>query len=346
MSFSIGIVGLPNIGKSTLFRALTKKEVKVDARPFSTINPNIGKILVPDKRLEEIARIVKPEKTTPTTIEFIDIAGLVKNAYQGAGLGNRFLSSIRECDALVEILRGFHDPKIEHIEKNIDPLRDAGIIKTEFLMKDLQTLENSILKIKGDKKENQKKLNVLEKLKEEVQKGVMVSEIELQDEEKETIKEYRLLTQKPKLFVLNINREDPVLTNRLKKELGKIIMFNLKLEQEISELTKSDLKELKMRSCLDQLILNCYDILNLITFYTIAKGKETRAWTLKKGGTAQEAGGRVHSDFEEKFIRADILNWEKLIEAGSWNDGQRLGFVKTAGKEHVVQDGDVIEFKI
>jgi len=350
MSFSIGIVGLPNIGKSTLFKALTRKEVNIDARPFTTTHVNIGIISVPDKRLRKIARIVKPELITPTTIEFVDIAGLVKNAYKGEGLGNKFLADIRNCHALIEILRAFEDQRVEHIEGNIDPLRDIEIIKTEFLMKDLETLENSFSKQKKEKKiktkQDEKKLRILEKTKESVAKGLSVSELNLEKEEKEFIKEYRLLTEKPKIFILNINKPELPLVKRLKKDLKKFSVFNLKLEEEISELSNNELKELKIKSHLDRLILSCYDVLNLITFYTIAGGKETRAWTLSKGSKAPQAGGCVHSDFEKRFIKAEVLPWEKLVEIKSWNQARKLGLIKTVGKDYIVQDGEIIEFKI
>lgn len=350
MSFSIGIVGLPNIGKSTLFKALTRKEVNIDARPFTTTHVNIGIISVPDKRLRKIARIVKPELITPTTIEFVDIAGLVKNAYKGEGLGNKFLADIRNCDALIEILRAFEDQRVEHIEGNIDPLRDIEIIKTEFLMKDLETLENSFSKLKKEKKirtkQDEKKLRILEKTKESVAKGLSVSELNLEKEEKEFIKEYRLLTEKPKIFILNINKPELPLVKRLKKDLKKFSVFNLKLEEEISELSNNELKELKIKSHLDRLILSCYDVLNLITFYTIAGGKETRAWTLSKGSKAPQAGRCVHSDFEKRFIKAEVLPWEKLVEIKSWNQARKLGLIKTVGKDYIVQDGEIIEFKI
>lgn len=350
MSFSIGIVGLPNIGKSTLFKTLTRKEVNIDARPFTTIHPNVGSISVPDQRLRRITRIIKPEIITPTTIKFIDIAGLVKGAYQGEGLGNRFLAHIRNCDALVEILRTFEDPKVEHVEGGIDPLRDAETIKTEFLMKDLETLENSLSKLKQETKSrtrrDERKIEVLQKIKEGVAKGLLVSELPLGEGEKELIREFQLLTGKPKIFILNINKQNLSLIKGLKKSLKKLLVFNLKLEEELSELSKKELRELKLKSHLDRLILSCYDTLNLITFYTITGGKETKAWTLSKGSKAPQAGGCVHSDFEKRFIKAEVLPWEKLVEIKSWNQARKLGLIKTVGKDYIVQDGDIVEFKI
>lgn len=285
MSFSIGIVGLPNVGKSTLFKALTKRQVDIADYPFTTISPNVGVVAVPDERLEKIAEVIKPQKVTPTVIEFVDIAGLVKGAHKGEGLGNQFLAQIRNCDAIVEVVKAFGE--------NPTPQDDIEIIKTELELKDLEC------------------------------------------EEKEN-----LLAKKPIVYVYNISGEaqagsDPT-----------TLKIDLKMEEEISELSEKEKKELNLSSQLDHLIKLCYDILDLITFYTITGGKETRAWTLKKGSTAPQAGGKVHSDFQEKFIRAEVIEWRKLIEAGGWAKARERGWIQTAGKDYIVQDGDVIEFKI
>lgn len=285
MSFSVGIVGLPNVGKSTLFKALTKRQVDIADYPFTTISPNIGTVPVPDERLEKIAQIIKPQKVTPTVIEFVDIAGLVKGAHKGEGLGNQFLAQIRNCDAIVEVVKAFGEKPT--------PQDDIEIIKTELELKDLEC------------------------------------------EEKEN-----LLTKKPIVYVYNISGEaqagsDPA-----------TLKIDLKMEEEISELSEKEKKELNLSSQLDHLIKLCYDILDLITFYTITGGKETRAWTLKKGSTAPQAGGKVHSDFQEKFIRAEVIEWRKLIEAGGWAKAREHGWIQTVGKDYIVQNGDVIEFKI
>jgi len=336
MSFSVGIIGLPNVGKSTLFKALTKNPVDIAAYPFTTIHPNVGVVHVPDERLEKIAEVIKPEKITPTVIEFIDIAGLVKDAHKGEGLGNQFLAHIRNCDAIVEVVRGFDDPNVEHVAGIIDPKRDIEIVKTELLMKDLETLENSTAK---EKQEN-KKLKLLNKIKDWVSQGKLISNLDLTTEEKSEIKEYQFLTQKPIGFILNTDGN---------KEFNLDIQYlamNLKDEKEISELSEKEAKELQIEPKLDQLILDCYNILDLITFYTVAGGKETRAWTLKKGLRAPDAGGVVHTDFEKKFIRAEVISWQKLVEAGNWHRARELGLIRTVGRDYEVEDGDVIEFKI
>ncbi len=288
MSFSVGIIGLPNTGKSTLFKALTKKKVDIAAYPFTTIDPNVGVVAVPDERLKKIAQIVKPEKTIETVIEFVDIAGLVEGAHKGEGMGNQFLSYIRPCDAVVEVIRGF---KTSDITEEISPKRDIEIIENELLMKDQETDDN-------------------------------------------------VLASKPKVYVFNIQEGAGV------PEIPNSLTIDLKLEEEASELSESEAEELKIKSKLDQLILACYNILDLITFFTITGGKETRAWTLKKGCNALEAADKVHSDFKERFIRAEVIHWQKLVETGSWTKAKELGQIKTVGKEYIVQNGDIIEFKI
>jgi len=285
MSFSVGIVGLPNVGKSTLFKALTKRQVDIADYPFTTIDPNVGVVAVPDQRLEKIAEVIKPEKVTPTVIEFIDIAGLVKNAHKGEGLGNQFLAQIRNCDAIVQVVRAFGE--------NINPEEEIETVRTELELKDLESKE----------KEN-------------------------------------LLSKKPVVYVYNTSN------GKLTKNDIVNLSLNLKMEEEISELSEEEKKELGVKSQLDGLILACYNILDLITFYTITGGRETRAWTLKRGSKAPQAGGKVHSDFEEKFIRAEVILWKSLVEAGSWPKAREKGWIKTVGKDYVMQDGDVIEFKI
>jgi GTP-binding protein YchF len=345
MSFSVGIVGLPNVGKSTLFKALTKKKVDVAAYPFTTIHPNYGVVTVPDERLKKIAEIIKPEKVTPTVIEFIDIAGLVKGAAKGEGLGNQFLAQIRNCDAVLEVVRAFEAADIEHVAGEINPGRDIEIVKTELLLKDLETLENLLKKfekdIKSKDKTVSKKFNLLTRVKEQVSQGKSVAEIDLTEEEKTEIKEYQFLTAKPVLYILNTDKKPEF----LKPEVKHLAM-NLKEEEEISELNESETQELGINSSLDRLISDCYNILDLITFFTVTGGKETRAWTIGRGASAPQAGGRVHSDFEEKFIKAEVINWQKLVEAQSWSKARELGWLKTVGKEYIVEDGDVIEFRV
>ncbi|MDD2696938.1 MAG: YchF family ATPase [Candidatus Pacebacteria bacterium] len=343
MSFSVGIVGLPNVGKSTLFKALTRIKVDIAPYPFTTIHPNVGVVQVPDERLQKVAEIIKPEKITPTIIEFVDVAGLVKGAHKGEGLGNQFLAQIRNCDAILEIVRGFEDQNVEHVTGEINPEKDIEIIKIELLMKDLETIDGLLAKLEKEIKDKKtiKKIELVKRIKDWVSQEKMISEFQLGEEEKSEIKEYQFLTSKPILYILN--------SDGVTKELPiqfKYLAMNLKDEEGFSELSQKDKEELGAQSKLDQLILNCYNILDLITFYTVAGGKETRAWTLKKGLTAPEAGGVVHTDFKEKFIRAEVINWQKLAEASAWKQAQEKGWLKLVGKEYVVQDGDVIEFKI
>lgn len=284
MSFSVGIIGLPNTGKSTLFKALTKKQVDIADYPFTTIDPNVGIVPVPDLRLEKIADIVKPEKVTPTIIKFIDIAGLVKNAHKGEGMGNQFLSHIRPCDAVIEVVRCF--------DQNNNPKENIETIDNELKMKD-QELEDNVL------------------------------------------------SSKPKIYLFNIKEDDINLP-----EIENSLAIDLKTESEINDLSPEEIEELKIQSRLDQLILACYNILDLITFFTTTGGKEARAWTIKKGSDIITAAAKVHTDFAQKLIKADVLNYQELIESGSWNKARELGKIKLAGKEYIVQDGDILEFKI
>jgi GTP-binding protein YchF len=343
MPFSIGIVGLPNVGKSTLFKTLTGQQVEIAPRPFTTIKPNYGVVVVPDKRLKRIAEAVRPEKIVPTVIEFIDIAGLVKNAWKGEGLGNEFLSQIRNCDALLEIIRVFENERIQHVEKNLDSQRDADIVKVEFLMKDLEVIEKSLPKLerKTDKL-SQKKARLLRRIKENIGRGIKISEISLDSQEKQLIKEFQFLTEKPLLLIVNSGSKNAAVGEKLLGSLN----INLKLEEEANELSDQEIEELKIKKSLPKLIVACYQILGLITFYTIAGGKEVRAWTLAKNSTAAEAAGLVHSDFEDKFIRAITINWQQLIRAGGWAAAQKKGLLISVGRKHVVRDGDVIEFRI
>ena len=348
MSFSVGIVGLPNVGKSTLFKALTKKPVEIAPYPFTTIQPNLGLVFVPDERLSQVSKIIKPEKVTKTCIEFVDIAGLVKEAHKGEGLGNQFLSHIRNCDAILEVVRCFADPNVENVLGEINPEKEIEIVKVELLMKDLETLESLISKIekKGDKTPHQnlvggKKIEILKKIKEEISKEKSISEINLNLEEKLEIKEYQFLTQKPILHILNTNDKTQYSTPGV-----EYLRMNLKEEEEITELSEGEIKELGIKSQISRLIKACYDILDLITFFTVTGGKETRAWTVKRSERAPQAGGVVHSDFEKKFIRAEVIPWQKLVQAGSWLKAREKGWLQIVGKDYIVQDGDVIEFKI
>jgi len=363
MSFSIGIVGLPNAGKSTLFKALTKKEIDIASYPFTTIDPNVGIVKVPDERLDKISEIIKPEKTTLTAIKFVDIAGLVKNAHKGEGLGNQFLSHVAECDAILEIVRNFSSSNNNsaasseeteyEISEKPNPKRDIDIIKNEMIMKDLQTTRNNLQKLEkkfdsSDKKLKQK-YKTLKKIEKSLSKDKKIIEINLKQEEVEAIKEFQFLTQKPTVYIFNFSESQNNVSANIKNDLPSntpILKYDIKTEQEVSELSEQDKKELEMKSNLDSLIIACYNILNLITFYTIAGFKETRAWTLKKGKTCPEAGGVVHSDFQDNFIKAQVIFWEDLIKAGGWKTAKEKGLIRTEGKNYIVKDGDITEFKV
>lgn len=348
MLLKIGIIGLPNVGKSTLFKALTQQTVDISNYPFCTIDPNVGVVAVPDEKLAAVAKIVKPKKVTPTVIEFVDIAGLVKNAHQGEGLGNQFLARIREVNAICQVVRVFVNEKIAHVEGQPEPQRDIEIVNTELMMKDLETINKRLEKTKKqartDDKKSLQELEELNEIKKILEQGKLVKEVGNEapnrDPRSQIIKELSLLTAKPIIYVFNISESD-------EKNPFSGISLNLKSESELSELSAKEQKELEMSpSQLDQLIKACYQTLDLITFYTITGSQETRAWTLKNGLKVPQAGGVVHSDFEEKFIRAEVINWKKLVEARSWSRAREKGILRIEGKEYVVQNGDVIEFKI
>lgn len=346
MSFSIGIVGLPNVGKSTLFKALTKNKVDISNYPFCTIDPNVGIVKVPDERLEKIAEIIKPEKVTPTVIEFVDIAGLVKGAHKGEGLGNQFLSRIREVDAIIHLVRYFKDENVAHPSGKINPKEDIEIVNTELVLKDLETVKKRTEKLKKEvkigSKEAQEKLAILDKVKNILEKNQLLVN-NFDEEEKEQIKPLQLLTIKPIIYLLNVSEGQK---EQNLPDIDNKIVLPLKLEVGLSEFSEQDLKELEAESHLNNLIGACYRLLNLITFYTITGGKESRAWTIRQDSLAPQAGGVVHSDFCQNFIRAEVIGWQELIEAGSWAKARERGLVRTEGKVYEVKDGDVIEFKI
>lgn len=357
MSLKIGIVGLPNVGKSTLFKALTREQVNIANFPFATIDPNVGVVKVPDQRLNKLADMSKSRKIIPAAIEFVDIAGLVKGAHEGAGLGNQFLARIREVDAIVEVVRDFDDPNIIHVEGNISPQRDIETIQLELAMADLQTVNKHLLKnekdLKSGNKRAQEEKMVLEKIKNILEAGDLAVKANVSGSELEIIKDLHLLTLKPFIFVFNIGNGSPRLSeseaggekylNPRNKNLG--VGMNLKFEVEISEMEELEAKEFKNESHLDDLIKTAYEILGLITYFTTGED-ETRGWTIKAGSTAPRAGAAIHTDFEEKFIRAEVINWQKLLECNSWVNARSKGFLRIEGKDYVVCDGDVIEFKI
>ena len=349
MNLKIGIVGLPNVGKSTLFKALTREKVNVANFPFATIDPNIGIVKVPDERLDELAKMSKSKKIIPAAIEFVDIAGLVKGAHEGAGLGNQFLARIREVDAIVEVVRDFEDSNIIHVEGNVSPSRDMETIQLELAMADLQTLNKHLSKIdkdlKSGRKYAQEEKMILEKVKTVLEAGDLAAKTNLSDSELELIKDLHLLTLKPLLFVFNISDN----TDKNKRHdfvnHKKSVALDLQFEAEIAEMGEDEAKEFKQSSHLPNLIKAAYDLLALITYFTTGED-ETRGWTIKAGWTAPQAGSVIHTDFEKKFIKAEVINWQKLLEYGSWSNARAKGFLRTEGKDYVVEDGDVIEFKI
>lgn len=339
----IGIVGLPNVGKSTLFQALTHKQVDISNYPFATIDPNIGVVEVPDERLYKLAEISHSKKIVPAIVEFVDIAGLVKGAAEGEGLGNKFLTHIREVDAICHVVRAFENENITHVAGKPEPLRDLEIIKTELALKDLETIEkakiSTIKDARSGKKEAIETLAHLEAV-EKILKENTLNENPVPAEIKKTADLYQLLSFKPHLVVFNIsgkNVEIPKIPNSIAINIGE--------ENNISTLSPEEQNELGVKSGLTELIKTAYELLGLITFFTTGED-ESRAWTISQGSSAKRAGRAIHSDFEEKFIRADVIFWEKLLETGSWSKSRDLGILRSEGKEYIVKDGDVIEFKI
>ncbi len=352
MSLSIGIVGLPNVGKSSLFNILTKKKVEAANYPFCTIDPNVGVVKVPDVRLDKIAQVSHPTKIIPAFIEFTDIAGLVKGAHQGEGLGNQFLSHIRECDAICEVIRDFKDENVIHVEGQINPKSDRETINMELIFADLKTvekkLERVIKEVRANSKEALKQKEVLEEILKLLENGKAVRELEIKDEDQAFVKSLNLLTIKPIIYALNSDDTTAPLDDF--NWDGEIIRINVKAEEEIAQLDEAEqaeyLQELGIdKSGLDKLINSSYRLLGLETFFTTGKD-ETRAWTIKKGTKAPQAAGEIHSDFEKGFIRAEVINWEKFIEAGSELKAKELGWIRTEGKDYVVSDGDICNFLI
>ncbi|MFA5023955.1 MAG: redox-regulated ATPase YchF [Patescibacteria group bacterium] len=352
MSLSIGIVGLPNVGKSTLFNLLTKKGVEAANYPFCTIDPNVGIVKVPDFRLEKLAAVSKPLKVIPTTIEFVDIAGLVAGASKGEGLGNKFLAHIRECSAICEVIRDFKDKNVIHVDGKIDPASDKETINTELILADLATIEKRLDKTKREAKSGDKELinsaRILEKIYQCLAAGKPVRDLEFTDEDLPFAKTLNLLTIKPILYLLNI--DENYSGNVLPETNDLIIKINVKLEEEIVNLPEEDqaeyIKELGLeQSGLDRLIQSSYKLLGLDTFFTTG-ADETRAWTIKHGSKAPQAAGEIHTDFIKGFIRAEVINWLKFVECGSEVKARELGLIRTEGKEYIVQDGDVCNFLI
>lgn len=353
MSLQIGIVGLPNVGKSTLFKALTKNPVDINNYPFCTIEPNVGVVKVPDERLLKLSEMSQTEKIVPAVVEFVDIAGIVKGASEGEGLGNKFLANIREVDAIAQVVRVFENSNITHIHNKIDPLGDIDVINMELILADLETVAKTQFRVekevKGSKKGAEKQLEVVKKIKATLEIGKLANETEGIDEMvkeengKLIIREMSLLTMKPFLYVYNVADIEEKLLPEL--ENRKHIKLDIKIEEELIEMNEEEKAEMGLVSHIDDLTQAAYDLLGLQTFLTTGK-IETRAWTIKKGATAPEAGAAIHTDFQEKFIRADVIMWDKLLEIGSWGKAKEVGAVKTVGREYVMTDGEVVEFKV
>lgn len=368
---SIGIVGLPNVGKSTLFQALTKKSVAISNYPFCTIDPNVGVVSVPDERLEKLAATFRSKKVVPTVVEFHDIAGLVKNAAKGEGLGNEFLSHIRSVDAVCEVVRCFPESDIVHVEGSVDPKRDLETIHLELILADLQIVEKALTKAASEAKsgsaEATRRRDALVTLKQTLESEELLANHPWEAQEQTLMRELGLLTIKPLLVTFNVAEEEVRTTAFEKTQQEKTAFLKenfpqlrrvrglalaIRLEAELAELTAEEAalyrRELEISSDyrgLDALISNSYETLELITFFTTGED-ETRAWTVRQGSTAPVAGGRIHSDFEEKFIRAEVIPWQTLIEIGSWHKARESGMLRTVGRDYIVQDGDVIEIKI
>lgn len=360
----LGIVGLPNVGKSTLFNSLTKAGAESANYPFCTIDPNIGIVPVPDERLQVLGNLYNSEKVIPAAIEFVDIAGLVKGASKGEGLGNQFLSNIREVDAIVHVVRCFEDSNIIHVDGSISPLRDIETINLELIFSDMDILERRIARTsKGAKNDKAlaKELDLLEKIKKHLEDGNMAKSFTTDDEEElEWLKSYNLLTYKPVIYAANVKEDDLADDGKnnpwveqvrefAKNEKSEVFVICAQIEQEIAELDEEEkkmfLEDMGLsESGLEKLISASYHILGLISYLT-AGPKETKAWTITRGTKAPQAAGKIHSDFERGFIRAEIVNYSNLVECGSYNSAKDKGLVRSEGKEYVVQDGDVVLFR-
>ena len=358
----LGIVGLPNVGKSTMFNSITKAGAECANYPFCTIEPNVGVVPVPDERLDELTKMYNPEKTTHAVIEFVDIAGLVKGASKGEGLGNKFLSHIRETDAIVEVVRCFEDSNVVHVDGSVDPIRDIETINLELIFADIETVNKRLDKarknLKADKK-YQEEIDLLEKILKNLEEGKSARALEFTEEEQVLVKDMFLLTTKPILYIANVsesqldNRENDELVMKVKeyakKENAEVIPLCVKIEEELSGLDDDDKKEMLEalgleESGLDKVIKRSYDLLGLMSFLTAGE-PEVRAWTIKKGTKAPQAAGKIHSDIERGFIKAEVVSYDDLMKEGSMVAAREKGLVRSEGKEYIMQDGDIVLFK-
>jgi len=363
MSLSIGIVGLPNVGKSTLFSALTKKSVLIANYPFATIDPSVGVVAVPDDRLDRLAQMSNSVKTVPAAVEFVDIAGLVKGASEGEGLGNKFLQNIRETDAIAEVVRMFDDEDIHHVHGEADPARDIDIIDLELVLADLESAQKRLERVERDSKGGDKELllerDTLKKVISVLEAGKPARTVSLEEKEREAAKKLHLLTMKPILYVLNrksgavnVDAEGGERWHHLRRFLeesgAQYVFVDAGVEHDLSEVHDDERAQFRRElgvegNGIDDLIRAGYSLLDLISFFTTGQ-TESRAWTIKRGTRAPEAGAAIHSDFRDKFIRAETIRWDKLLEAGSRAAARDKGWIRAEGKEYIVQDGDVIEF--
>ena len=362
MSLTAGIVGLPNVGKSTLFNSITKKNILAANYPFATIDPNVGMVSVPDERLEKLEEMVTPERVVPTSFEFTDIAGLVKGASKGEGLGNKFLSHIREVDAICEVVRCFDDANITHVEGNTDPIRDIEIINLELIFSDLEVINNRLSKIEKKAVSTKDKdalfeVELLKKIKECLEKNIPARNIEYTEDEEKILKSYNLLTKKPIIYMANVAEKDIIDGNNYvnlvneyaKKENTEVVMLSAKVESELSELNDDDkymfLEELGLKeSGLDKLIKSIYSLLGLSTYFTAGE-KEVKAWTFKKGMKAPECAGIIHSDFEKGFIKAEVISFDDYIKYNGEKGAKENGKMRLEGKDYLMQDGDICVFR-
>jgi len=365
MALSVGIVGLPNVGKSTLFTALTQKSVLIANYPFATIDPSVGVVAVPDPRLMRLSEMSTSKKTIPAAVEFVDIAGLVKGASEGEGLGNKFLSTIREVDAIAEVVRIFDDEDVMHVHRDVDPRHDIEIINLELVLADLETVRKRADRVERDARSGDKvaiaEAAVLKRILPALESGRLAQSVTLSAEEQPLIKGLHLLTIKPILYVLNrkngavnVDAEKGERWRELQKFFednnAQYVIVDAGTELELNDVHDDERDQFRRdlglaENGINALIRAGYNLLNLMSYFTTGED-ETRAWTVKRDSTAPEAAAAIHTDFQQKFIRADVINWEKLLGAGSWVTAREKGLVRTEGKEYIVQDGDVMEFKI